>query len=65
MQETQEMKFQSLGGENTHSSILAWEIPWAEGMVGYGPWDHKELNMTEWMSIQDRRQGGNKEDWNF
>ena len=47
MQETQEMKFQSLGGDNTHSSILAWEIPWAEGMVGYGPWDHKELNMTE------------------
>ena len=33
----QEMQFQSLGQENplekemtTHSSILAWEIPWTE-----------------------------------
>ena len=37
MQETQEMQFQSLGWEDpmeeemgTHSSILAWEIPWTE-----------------------------------
>ena len=37
MQETQEMQFQSLGEEDlleeeraTHSSILAWEIPWTE-----------------------------------
>ena len=37
MQETQEMQVQSLGQEDplekemaTHSSIFAWEIPWAE-----------------------------------
>ena len=37
MQETQETQVQSLGGEDplekeiaTHSSILAWEIPWTE-----------------------------------
>ena len=38
MQETQEMRFQSLGQEEdplekeieTHSSVLAWEIPWTE-----------------------------------
>ena len=37
MQETQEMRVQSLGQQDpleeemaTHSSILAWEIPWTE-----------------------------------
>ena len=30
----------------THSSILAWEIPWTEEQGGYRPW-HPELNMTE------------------
>ena len=37
MQETSEMWVQSLGGEDplekemaTHSTILAWEIPWTE-----------------------------------
>ena len=37
MQEMQEMQVQSLGGEDpleeemaTHSSILAWKIPWTE-----------------------------------
>ena len=32
----------------THSSILAWRIPWAEepGSL-YSPWDHKELDTTE------------------
>ena len=41
MQEKQEMQAQSLGGEDplkkeiaTHSSILAWEIPWTEGTGG-------------------------------
>ena len=24
----------------THSSILAWEIPWAEEPAGYRPWIH-------------------------
>ena len=31
----------------THSSVLAWKIPWT-GKPG-GPWDHKELDMTEQM----------------
>ena len=41
MQETQEMQVQSLGrvepleeGMATHSSILAWRIPWTEGSGG-------------------------------
>ena len=41
MQETQEMWAQSLGQEDpleeemaTHSSILAWEIPWTEDSHG-------------------------------
>ena len=25
----------------TYSSILAWEILWAESLVGCRPWDHK------------------------
>ena len=50
MQETQ---VQSLGWGDplekamaTHSSILAWEIPWTEEPGG-SPWGHKELDMTE------------------
>ena len=31
----------------THSSILTWEIPWTEDLVGYSPWDHKESDKTE------------------
>ena len=41
MQETQETWVQSLGGEDpleeemaTHSSILAWKIPWTEELSG-------------------------------
>ena len=48
MQETQ---IRSLGWEyplekemETHSSILAWKIPWTEG---YSPQSHKELDTTE------------------
>ena len=40
----QETQFRSLGPEDpleeemaTHSSILAWEIPWTEDMAGYSP----------------------------
>ena len=47
-------RVQSLGQEDplgkgmaTHSSILAWRIPWTESLVGYSPWGHKELDMTE------------------
>ena len=45
----QEMQVQSLGPEDpleeemgTHSSILAWEIPWTEEHGSYSPWDCKE-----------------------
>ena len=44
MQEIQEMWVQSLGWEDpleeemtTHSSILAWEIPWTEEPAGLYP----------------------------
>ena len=51
MQETQ---VQSLGWEDplekrmaTHSSILAWRIPWTEKPGGLNPWGCKESNTTE------------------
>ena len=31
----------------THSSILAWRIPWIEELVGYSPQTHKESDTTE------------------
>ena len=45
------MQAQSLaggeGGTATHSSILAWRIPWTENLVGHSPWCCKELDMTD------------------
>ena len=52
----QETWVRSLGWEDpleegmaTHSSILAWRIPWTEerSLAGYSPWGHKESDMTE------------------
>ena len=50
----QEMQVQSLGQEDplekemaTHSSVLAWKVPWTEEPTSYSPWDYKELDMTE------------------
>ena len=35
----------------TYSNILAWRIPHGEGsLVGYSPWDCKELDRTEQLS---------------
>ena len=31
----------------THSSILAWRIPWTEEPAGYNPWGRKESDTTE------------------
>ena len=52
MQETQEILVRSLGREDhlekemaTHSSILAWEIPWTEE-----PGGHKGVDTTERLS---------------
>ena len=53
----QETQVRSLGQEDplekemvTHSSILAWKIPWMEepGRL-YSPWGCKESEMTEWL----------------
>ena len=37
----------------THSSILAWEIPWTEewSLVDYSPWSPKESDPIEHVSI--------------
>ena len=49
----QETGVPSLDGENsleeemtTHSSILAWEMPWTEGPGGLYLWDRKESDTT-------------------
>ena len=49
-----ETQVQSLGWDDllekemaTHSSILAWKIPWTEEPVGYSPWGRKELDTNE------------------
>ena len=41
----------SLGWENplgkektTHTSILVWEMPWQESLVGYSPWGHERVD---------------------
>ena len=54
MQVTQEMWVRFLGGEGNLeevmaalSSILAWEIPRTEKLVGYSPQGHKKSDMTE------------------
>ena len=56
MQELQEMQVWSLGQEDpmeegilTHSSILAWRIPWTEdpGGLQSSPQDRKESDTTE------------------
>ena len=38
-------------GMGTHSSILAWESPWADDLAGYSPWSCKESDMTMWLTI--------------
>ena len=50
----QEKQVQSLDQEEplekekaTHSSILAYRIPWTESLAGYSPWGRKESEMTE------------------
>ena len=51
MQETQ---VRSLGQEDrmaTHSSILAWKIPWTKEPVGYSPWGLRESDTTEQLTL--------------
>ena len=54
MQEVQGTGVQSLGGEDpleekvaTHSSVLAWRIPWTEEPGGPQPMRPQETDMTE------------------
>ena len=54
MQETEDMRIQSLSWEDplekevaTHSSILAWRIPWMEEPGGLSPKDSKEQDTNE------------------
>ena len=35
----------------THSSIVAWRIPWTEKPGGYSPRAHKELAKTERLTL--------------
>ena len=49
---------QSLGWEDTlqkgmatHSSILAWRIPWTEEPGRLHPWGYKELDTTERLTL--------------
>ena len=39
----------------THSSILAWTIPWQRRLVGYSPWGHKGVDTTEQLSMHIQR----------
>ena len=58
------MKVRLLGGEDpleeemaTHSSVLAWKIPWTEesdgvhGVHGCSPWGHKGSDTTERLTL--------------
>ena len=35
----------------THSSILAWKIPWTEEPAGYSPWGNKELDTSKLLTL--------------
>ena len=38
-------------GMATHSSILAWGIPWTEEPGSYSLWGHKELDTSERLTV--------------
>ena len=48
------MRVQSLGHEDpleegmtTHSSILAWKIPWTEGLADYSPHSRTQSGLSD------------------
>ena len=54
----QESQVRSLGREDPlkqemtiYSSILAWRIPWTKELGMYSPWDDKESDTTEQLSM--------------
>ena len=62
-----ETQVRSLGREDplekemvTHSSILAWRIPWTRSLVGYSPRGHKELDTTEQLHFTSGKKGNGK-----
>ena len=42
----------------THSSILAWEVPWTEESGDYSPWGQKESDTTE--QLNDNNKAGHQ-----
>ena len=42
----------------THSSILAWRIPWTEEPCGLQSMGSQELDTTEWLWLITRHSGG-------
>ena len=73
----QETQVQSLGQKDpleeemaTHSSILAWRIPWTEEPGEYSPWGRKESDMTEHLThthththTKPQEQAGDRARW--
>ena len=58
MQEMLETRVQSLSWEDsleeemaTHSSMLAWKIPWTEESGGLQSWGHKDLGIIVQIGI--------------
>ena len=39
-------------GLATHSSVLAWRIPWTEEPGSYSPWGHKISDMTKQLTLE-------------
>ena len=39
-------------GMATHSSILAWRIPWAEELGGLSSYGHKQWDLTEQLACK-------------
>ena len=39
----------------THSSTLAWRIPWTEEPGGFSSWGRKESDTTEWLTCARAR----------
>ena len=42
-------------GMVTHSSILAWEIPWTKEPGSYSPWGGKEPDRTQQLKCNDSK----------
>ena len=64
MQEMQKMSVHSLSREDplekemaTHSSILAWEIPWTEEPGGLQSMGLQESDTTEWLTLSQYKKG--------